>query len=153
RRSVPASARRALRYVRVARARCDRGRRTYLRARGARIVGRVTHVIDRADVTAWLVTQIARELHLDATAIDVNKPIAVLGLDSLTVATLTADLEDRFGRSLPETILRHDLTIATLSGIVAEGADAGPPAAETKPAVAGASAATPACVEWTTSQR
>src|SRR5262249_30664174 len=48
---------------------------------------------------------------------------------------------------------RHDLTISTLSGIVAEGPDAGPLAAETKPAVAGASAATPARVEWTTSQR
>lgn len=106
-------------------------------------------MIDPADVTAWLVAQIARELHLDPAAIDVNKPVAVLGLDSLTVATLTADLEDRFGRSLPETLLRHDLTIATLSRVVAQGADAAAPAPSTAPHVSTPSA----FVTWTTPQR
>jgi len=84
-------------------------------------------VIDASEVTAWLVAQIARELHLDPEAIDLNKPIAVLGIDSLTVATRTADLEDRFGRSLPETLLQQDLTIAMLSDAVARGTDAPSP--------------------------
>ena len=108
-------------------------------------------MIDPSDVTAWLVSQIARELHLDPATIDVNKPIGVLGLDSLTVATLTADLEDHFGRSLPETILRHDLTIAALSQVVAQGADALAPASEATvpPRAAPASA----YVEWTAAQR
>jgi 1-acyl-sn-glycerol-3-phosphate acyltransferase len=109
-------------------------------------------VIDPADVTGWLVSQIARELHLDPAAIDVNKPIAVLGLDSLTVATLTADLEDHFGRSLPETLLRHDVTIATLSRVVAQGPDATAPPADGSPPPA-APLTRSAYVEWTTSQR
>jgi len=107
-------------------------------------------VTDPADVTGWLVSQIARELHLDPAAIDVNKPIAVLGLDSLTVATLTADLEDHFGRSLPETLLRHDVTIATLSRIVAEGPDATAPPLDVPPSTPLTRSAS---VEWTTSQR
>ena len=107
--------------------------------------------MDQAEVTAWLVAQIARELHLDPAAIDVNKPIAVLGLDSLTMATLTADLEDHFGRSLPETLLRHELTIATLSRIVAQGAITSVPAAGV--AADAAPPPAPTYVEWTTSQR
>ena len=117
-------------------------------------------MIDRADVTAWLVAEIARELHLEPGQIDVNKPIAVLGLDSLTVATLTADLEDRFGCSLPDTLLRHDLTIVALSRVVAQDAgtparadDAGAaPAADTS-AVLAASTAQAGPVGWTTAQR
>jgi len=108
-------------------------------------------VIDPADVTAWLVSHIARELHLEPAAIDIDEPIAVLGLDSLTVATLTADLEDHFGRSLPEALLRHDLTIATLSQIVANGAEtSAAPDASVRPA---ASTAGSAYAEWTPSQR
>lgn len=108
-------------------------------------------MIDPAEITAWLVAQIARELHLDPAAIDVNKPIAVLGIDSLTVATLTADLEDHFGRSLPETLLRHDLTIATLSRLVAREPDA--PAPGVAPAAPAPSSAASASVDWTASQR
>lgn len=108
-------------------------------------------MIDPADVTAWLVSQIARELHIDPAAIDENRPIAVLGLDSLTVATLTADLEDRFGRPLAETLLRRDLTIATLSRVVAEGSDAAS-AVSMLPAASPA-ASTDAYVDWTRTQR
>jgi 1-acyl-sn-glycerol-3-phosphate acyltransferase len=109
-------------------------------------------VIDPGEVTAWLVSQIARELHLDPAGIDVNKPIAVLGIDSLTVATLTADLEDRFGRALPETLLRHDLTIASLSRLVA--LESGAPAGAVEPVPAPvARAVGSGYADWTASQR
>lgn len=127
-----------------------------MRARGPRVFHHLPDVIDPAEVTAWLVSQIARELHLDPSVIDVHKPIAVLGLDSLTVATLTADLEDHFGRALPETLLRHDLTIAALSRTVAQGT--GAPASGVEPAPVcpepgpGASVAS-AFADWTASQR
>lgn len=123
-----------------------------MRARGPGVVGRVVHVIDPSDVSAWLVTQIARELHLDPGAIDVTKPIAVLGLDSLTVATLTADLEDHFGRSLPETVLRRDLTIETLSRVIAQGDVAPEAVADVTAAPADPSGAS-APLEWTRVQR
>jgi 1-acyl-sn-glycerol-3-phosphate acyltransferase len=119
-----------------------------VRARSACGLDALAHVIDAAEVTAWLVAQIARELHLDPEGIDVDKPIAVLGIDSLTVATLTADLEDRFGRSLTETLLRQDLTIATLSDAVARGTDAPAPIQGPPPA-----SVSPAYIDWTTAQR
>jgi len=113
-----------------------------------------------ADVTTWLVAQIARELHLDPGRIDVRKPVAVLGLDSLTVATLTADLEDQFGCSLPGTLLRHDVTIEQLSRIVADGAPAAASAsARALQPSAPPPAAPPAAVprgaydNWTAAQR
>jgi len=77
-----------------------------------------------AQITAWIVEQVARELHLPASAIDPERPIATLGLDSLAAATLTADLEDRLGRSLPETLFRDALTIGAISRSVASAAPA-----------------------------
>ena len=104
---------------------------------------------DADEVTAWLVAQLARELHVDPAAIDVNRPIAGLGVDSLAAATLTADLEDHLGRRLPETLFRQDLTVAGLSRLVA-GAPPGPPA----PAAAGgADYASLDYKSWTASQR
>lgn len=73
---------------------------------------------DAADISAWLVAQVARELHLAPEAIDPDRPIATLGLDSLAAATLTADLEDHLGRSLPETLFRDALTIAAIARLV-----------------------------------
>ena len=72
-----------------------------------------------ASIQTWLTEQIARELHLDPASVDRSRPIAVLGLDSLTSATLVADLEDFVGRPLPESLLRENLTIVELSRIVA----------------------------------
>jgi 1-acyl-sn-glycerol-3-phosphate acyltransferase len=91
-------------------------------------------VIEESEIAAWIVAQLARELDLDPDSIDAHKPIAVLGLDSLAAATLTADLEDHFGRSLPETLFDHRLTIAALSRIVAAvPPDAAPPASAQAP--------------------
>ncbi len=91
---------------------------------------------DADAIAAWLVAQIARELHVDPAAIDPNRPIAGLGVDSLAAATLTADLEDHLGRRLPETLFRHDVTIAGLSRLVADPATVAPapPAGTVSPA-------------------
>jgi 1-acyl-sn-glycerol-3-phosphate acyltransferase len=88
-------------------------------------------VISEASIQAWLVDHIARELHLDRAGIDPLRPIAVLGLDSLTSATLVADLEDFIGRPLPESLFRENLTIAELSRSVAAAAPAPPRVAPT----------------------
>jgi 1-acyl-sn-glycerol-3-phosphate acyltransferase len=70
-------------------------------------------------IAEWIVAHLARELHVDPARIDRHRPIAALGVDSLAAATLTADLEDYLGRPLPETLFREDLTIASLSRLVA----------------------------------
>lgn len=92
-------------------------------------------VNDAHAIAAWLVAQIARELHVDPAGIDPNRPIAGLGVDSLAAATLTADLEDHLGRRLPETLFRDDVTIAGLSRLVSGAAPTAPaPAAAVSPA-------------------
>lgn len=110
---------------------------------------------DSAAVRDWLVAQLARELHLDPATISVDKPIAVLGLDSLTAATLSADLEDAFGCRLPETLLTHELTIAALSRIVAsgDGAAAGPPASSEPTPLREAARPSGSFDDWTLAQR
>ena len=72
-----------------------------------------------AAIQAWLVEQIARELHLDPATIDPARPIGGLGLDSLTSATLIADLEDFVERPLPESLFRGNLTLVELSRVAA----------------------------------
>lgn len=74
---------------------------------------------DAREISTWVVAEVARELHLDPAAIDPDQPMAVLGLDSLAVATLTADLEDHLGRRLPDAVFANDLTITALSRLVA----------------------------------
>ena len=87
---------------------------------------------DAPAIAAWIIAHVARELHVDPATIDPNRPIVALGVDSLAAATLTADLEDHLGRSLPETLFREDLTIAALSRLVAD--DAPPVSAPPAPA-------------------
>ena len=74
-----------------------------------------------AEIAAWIVAHVARELHIDPQAIDPSKPVGVLGLDSLAAATLVADLEDHVGHSLPETLFRPELSIAAISRLVVGG--------------------------------
>jgi 1-acyl-sn-glycerol-3-phosphate acyltransferase len=76
-------------------------------------------VTTAASIQAWLIEQIARERHLEPASIDPLRPIAALGVDSLTAATLVAELEDLVGRPLPESLFRESITIADVSRIVA----------------------------------
>jgi 1-acyl-sn-glycerol-3-phosphate acyltransferase len=110
-------------------------------------------VTSESSIQAWLVDHIARELHLDAAAIDLSRPIAVLGLDSLTAATLVADLEDFIGRPLSESLFRENLTIVELSRSVAA---ASTPMARVAPPPAEVSSHDYAALDygaWTTGQR
>lgn len=52
--------------------------------------------------------------------VDVDEPIALLGLDSLTAAQLALDIEDRTGVSVFLTELTGDETIATLAAAAGE---------------------------------
>ncbi len=103
---------------------------------------------DASAIEAWIVAQLARELHVDPAGIDPDRPIAGLGVDSLAAATLTADLEDYLGRPLPEALFRGDMTIAELSRRVA-----GAPAAVPVPPVAVAGYASLDYGSWSRAQR
>jgi len=110
-------------------------------------------VSDASEIAAWIVAQVARELHLAPDAIDPERPIATIGLDSLAAATLTADLEDHLGRPLPETLFRDALTIAAISRMVADAPVTCAPR-ETAPARAsGTNYSSLDYAAWTRSQR
>lgn len=108
-----------------------------------------------AELADWIAAELARELHLDPAAIDRQRPLEVLGIDSLTAATLTAGLEDRLGRALPESLLASNPTIAQLARTLADMA----PASRTEAPSAGLSAAVPAeearpeSAAWTPAQQ
>lgn len=85
----------------------------------------------RDDIQAWLRTTIAAELHLDAASIDVSRPVTFYGLDSLTAATLSGDLEDWLGRPVPDDLMIDHASIQTLADRLA-GAKEGEPAAPSR---------------------
>lgn len=80
-------------------------------------------------ITAWVIEQLARELHIDPAEIDPSRPVIVYGLDSLTAAALAADLEDRFGLRLPEDGFREGMTILDIGRLAVAGSGDRPLAA------------------------
>lgn len=60
------------------------------------------------EILQWLVAAIAKETQQTAAAIDPDKSVHALGIDSAVVISLTFDLEDRFGAALdPTAIFAH----------------------------------------------
>ncbi|MEM1368810.1 MAG: acyl carrier protein [Cyanobacteria bacterium P01_H01_bin.15] len=60
----------------------------------------------------WIVEQLADQLSLDASTIDVAEPLTRYGLDSIDAVTLVGDLEDWLDVELPSTLFWDHPTIA-----------------------------------------
>jgi len=73
-------------------------------------------------ICQWLVNRLAERLDLDPTHINVDKPIAEYGLDSLTAISLSGELQEWLGRPLPVTFLYDHPTIAALSQYLSKSA-------------------------------
>lgn len=58
-----------------------------------------------AEIQAWLVDYIARELAVDPSTIDVHAPLAEQGLGSRQAILMAGDLEDWLGREIPDTLV------------------------------------------------
>jgi acyl carrier protein len=58
-----------------------------------------------AEIQAWLVAYIARELAVDPAHIDVQAPLAEQGLGSRQAILMAGDLEDWLGREIPDTLV------------------------------------------------
>lgn len=69
----------------------------------------------RDEIQAWLRSTIAAELHIDPGTIDLGRPVTFYGLDSLTAATLSGDLEDWLGRPIPDDLMIGHASIETLA--------------------------------------
>ncbi len=73
------------------------------------------------EIQRWLVQRVASELDLRPNEIDVSVPVERYGLDSRTAASLSGDLEDWLGRSLPATLIWDYPTIEEISEHLKEG--------------------------------
>jgi acyl carrier protein len=69
------------------------------------------------DVSAWLSSLIAELLGLDARHIPADRPLGEIGIDSLTAAQLSVEVEDRTGANIP---LERFLGDETLQDLVSE---------------------------------
>lgn len=71
----------------------------------------------------WLVTQLADQLSLDASTIDVTEPLTRYGLDSIDAVTMVGDLEDWLSLELPSTLFWDYSTIEKSAQYLAENYD------------------------------
>jgi acyl transferase domain-containing protein/acyl-CoA synthetase (AMP-forming)/AMP-acid ligase II/acyl carrier protein len=82
-----------------------------------------------AEIQSWLVAQVATLLKVRSQEVDVRKPFAHYGMDSLQAVSLSSDLEEWLGRDLSPTLVYDYPNIETLARHLA-GEDARPGAAE-----------------------
>ena len=71
----------------------------------------------------WLVKQIAEQLSLDASKIDIAEPLTRYGLDSIDAVTMVGDLEDILDEELPSTLFWDYPTVEKSAQFLAENYD------------------------------
>ncbi|GAA3830171.1 FAD-dependent oxidoreductase [Streptomyces phyllanthi] len=91
--------------------------------------------ITAAELTDWMTDRLAEELRLPAAEIDPHGPLEDLGLDSMAVAAVQAQLSDLLGFGIPQTVFFEQPTLAAVASYLAD-ASAGADADGTRPASA-----------------
>lgn len=76
-----------------------------------------------AIIQNWLVKQIAANLSLDTSKLDLNQPLTRYGLDSIDAVTLVGELEDWLDEELPATLFWDYPSIAQASQYLAQNFD------------------------------
>ena len=76
----------------------------------------------RAEIEAWLIDRIARKVPMDRRKIDPRQPFNSFGIDSVTAASLTGDMEEWMGRELSPTLMYDYPSINELGKHLAGGA-------------------------------
>ncbi|HEX8145430.1 MAG TPA: acyl carrier protein [Pyrinomonadaceae bacterium] len=71
------------------------------------------------DIQNWFVSKLAEELGLKPEEIDIHEPFASYGLDSMTMVTLSGDLEEWLGLRLAPTLAWDYPTIEALAQYLA----------------------------------
>ena len=64
-----------------------------------------TDTISQADIVDWLVLQLADQVGLDSSEIDIHKPCSEYGLDSIAGVSIAGDLEVWLDLQLSPTLL------------------------------------------------
>ncbi len=71
----------------------------------------------------WLVTQLAEQLSLDVSKIDVTEPLTRYGLDSIDAVTMVGDIEDILDEELPSTLFWDYPSVERAAQFLAENYD------------------------------
>lgn len=92
-----------------------------------RVAHKTVRELTASDIESWIREWLARRLGLSPADIDVQRPLAEFGLDSLAAVELAGDLGQLTGREQPlsETTAWRYPTIAALAAHVSTGNDAG----------------------------
>ncbi|MBV6699941.1 acyl carrier protein [Kitasatospora aureofaciens] len=69
---------------------------------------------DPAEMAAWLTGRLAELLELAPEEIDVTVPLDGLGVTSMEEVTVVAELEERYGLTIPVADLRRHPTVEAL---------------------------------------
>ncbi|SES04630.1 HAD-superfamily phosphatase, subfamily IIIC/FkbH-like domain-containing protein [Streptomyces sp. yr375] len=77
------------------------------------------------DVSGWLAAAVAEQAALHPDAVDLDRPIAELGLGSRQLVTLAAGLSELLGRPLDPSLLYNHPTIAAIAEAVFDDGPAG----------------------------
>lgn len=70
---------------------------------------------DPSEVLSWLVVKFAEWLEVDPSELDVSRPIASYGLDSISAVTLSVYLEEELGIQLETALLWDHPTLDSLA--------------------------------------
>ncbi len=80
----------------------------------------VPTTISRDDITEWLIDRVASHSGLPRADVSAELPLANYGLDSVQAVSLSVDIEDEFGLTLPPTLTWDYPTIEKLANHLAE---------------------------------
>ena len=74
--------------------------------------------MNNQELKNWLVQKIAEESDLQPEAINTNAPIESFNLDSLSMITLSYDLETALGKEIDPTVFWQHNTIDKLAEVI-----------------------------------
>jgi acyl carrier protein len=97
-----------------------------LRGKKTELITRTTEPITEASVQEWLVTHIAAVAQIQPEDVDIDRPFAEFGMDSMQLFQLSGDLQKVLGREVSEIVAWDYPTVTQLSRHLAS--DTGTPA-------------------------
>src|SRR5215467_14725273 len=86
-----------------------------LRGKKTDSITQTTEPITEASVQEWLVTHIAAMAQIQPEDVDIDRPFAEFGMDSMQLFQLSGDLQKFLGREVSEIVAWDYPTIAQLS--------------------------------------
>ena len=86
-----------------------------LRGKKTDSITQTTEPITEGSVQEWLVTHIAAVAQINSEDVDIDRPFAEFGMDSMQLFQLSGDLQKFLGREVSEIVAWDYPTIAQLS--------------------------------------